>query len=61
LGRSIIMVKLRSVLERLEAATGDHWRATIEKNVFRSREPAVDVRDLVANALREYERACGTK
>ena len=61
LGRSIIMVKLRSVMERLEAATDDHWRATTKKNVFRSREPVVDVRDLVANALREYERASGTK
>ena len=58
-GRSIIMVKLRSMLERLEAATGDHWRATAEKKVFKSHEPAVDVRDLVANAFREYERASG--
>ena len=55
------MVKLRSMLERLEAATGDHWRATTEKNVFKSREPSVDARDLVVNAFREYERASGTK
>jgi hypothetical protein len=52
-GRSNIMVKLRSMLERLETATGNYWRASAAKNVFKSHEPLVDARDLVAYAFKE--------
>ncbi len=52
-GRSNIMVKLRSMLGRLETETGDYWRASAAKNVFKSHEPLVDARDLVAYAFKE--------
>jgi hypothetical protein len=37
------------------------WRATAEKNVFKSHVPVVNARDVVAHVFREYERASGTK
>jgi hypothetical protein len=36
------------------------WRATAEKNVFKSQVPVVNARDVVAHVFREYERASGT-
>jgi hypothetical protein len=47
------VVKLPLILKRSETATGDHRQATAEKNVFKSHEPVVNTRDLVAYALRE--------
>jgi hypothetical protein len=48
------MVKLRSMLGRLETETGDYWRASAAKNVVhKSHEPLVDARDLVAYAFKE--------
>jgi hypothetical protein len=55
------MVKLRSMLEQMETATGDHWRATARKNVFKSHEHVGNARDLAAYAIREYESAGETK
>ncbi len=54
-GRSI-MAKLRSMPQRLERPTGDHWRARAEKNVFKLPGPAVNARDLGAHGFSEYER-----
>jgi hypothetical protein len=39
-----------AMLERLETATGDYWEPS---DVFKSHEPLVDVRDLVAYAFKE--------
>jgi hypothetical protein len=47
------MAKRRSMLERLETARGYYWRASAAKNVFKSHEPLVDARDLVAYAFKE--------
>ncbi len=55
LGRSVLIVTIRPILEELEAATGDSWRATAEKNVFRLDEPTLTPRKLVAQALHQYE------
>jgi hypothetical protein len=41
------------MLERPETAMGDHWRVTAVVNVFKSPEPAVNSRDLVAYAFKE--------
>jgi hypothetical protein len=45
------------MLERLETAKGVHPRTKATKNVIKSHEPVVNVDDLVANALREYQSA----
>jgi hypothetical protein len=51
--RACRLIGIRA-LEWLETATGDHWRTTAAKNVFRSHKPVVNARDLVAHAFREY-------
>jgi hypothetical protein len=47
------MVKLRSMLERLDTAREDCGRSSAAKNVFKPHEPLVDARDLVAYASKE--------
>jgi hypothetical protein len=56
-----LILKLWSMLERVEAPTDSHWRATTQKNVSKSYEPVVNARDLVVQPCGEDERAGGTK
>lgn len=59
--QSLIVVRIRPILEQLEAATDDSWRATPERRVFKVSEPLIPPRQLVAQAFREYERTDGKK
>ena len=57
LGDAAIIVAVRSTLQRLENSTGDSWRATGERDVYRSDEFMPTPRDLVTQAFREYEKS----
>lgn len=52
-GRANVMVKLRSMLERLQTAREYYWRASAAKNVFKSSDTLVNVRDLGAYYFKE--------
>jgi hypothetical protein len=56
LGDAAIIIAVRSTLQRLEKSTGDSWRATTEKHIYRPDEFMPTPRDLVAQAFREYEK-----
>lgn len=61
-GRSVLTVTIRPILEDLEAATDDSWRVTPDKELIRPpREPKVTARQLVAQALQQYEITAGRK
>ena len=57
LGDAAIVVAVRSTLQQLEKSTGDSWRATPEKHVYRPDEFMPTPRDLVAQAFREYDKS----
>ena len=54
-GPSVLTVALRPILEQLEEATGDVWRATPEHRVFKTSESSVTPQQLVAQAEHQYE------
>ena len=56
LANAVIIISLRTILEKLEKATDDRWRATPEEQVYRPAEAVMPPSILVAKAFREYEK-----
>jgi hypothetical protein len=60
-GRSVLTVAIRPILEDLEKATSDSWRATPENRVLKIYERSTTPNQLVAQALYQYEITDGGK